>query len=369
MRKLRKPIIASTAGASLEDIDKVVAFFEHREKDLSILHCVAEYPTCEEHLDLNQIQLLRERYRPAPVGYSTHEDPDNVDSVKVAVGMGATIFEKHVGLPTERSPLNAYSATPEQAQRWIDAAAKAVRMCGVEGERRSFDAAEIAALQSFARGVFATRTIAAGERISPCDVFLAIPGGENQLSARSLSKYTVHYATEHIPAKAALTCGNTRGVELREKVDSIVHRVKELICTGGVVVPAKVDMEISHHYGLERFEDFGLTMLTVVNRGYCKKILILLPGQTHPEQYHEKKEEAFHVLYGKLWVNLDGHVQQCAMGDLVVIEPGVRHSFGTQSGAILEEISLTHHAADSFYTDPVIQTNKFRKTLLTHWME
>ena len=79
---------------------------------------------------------------------------------------------------------------------------------------------------SLAHGVFATRTIAAGERISPCNVFLAIPGGENQLSTRSLSKYTVHYATEHIPAKAALTCGNTRGVELREKVDSIVHHVQ-----------------------------------------------------------------------------------------------------------------------------------------------
>ena len=367
--KTQKPIIASTAGASLEDIDKVVAFFEHREKDFSIMHCVAEYPTCEEHLDLNQIQLLRERYRPAPVGYSTHEDPDTVDSVKVAVGMGATIFEKHVGVPTDRAPLNAYSATPQQAQRWIDAAAKAVRMCGVAGQRRSFDRAEIASLQSLARGAFAKRAISAGQRISPSDVFLAIPNGENQLSAGSLSKYTVFYATEPVPAKAALTQANTRRVELREKVNSIVNRVKELIRVSGVVVPTKVDMEISHHYGLERFDEFGLTMLTVVNRGYCKKILILLPGQTHPEQHHLTKEEAFHVLYGKLWVNLDDHVQQCAMGDLVVIEPGVRHSFGTDSGAILEEISLTHHAEDSFYTDPAIQANAFRKTLLTHWME
>ena len=114
---------------------------------------------------------------------------------------------------------------------------------------------------------------------------------------------------------------------------------------------------------------FGLTNAHRGQPRVLQKILILLPGQTHPEQYHEKKEEAFHVLYGKLWVNLDGHVQQCTMGNLVVMKPGVRHSFGTQSGAILEEISLTHHAADSFYTDPVIQTNKFRKTLLTHWME
>ena len=64
------------AGVALEDIDKVVSFFEHREKDLTLLHCVAEYPTANDHLQLNQIDLLKERYRPLPIGYSTHEEPD-----------------------------------------------------------------------------------------------------------------------------------------------------------------------------------------------------------------------------------------------------------------------------------------------------
>ena len=36
-----------------------------------------------------------------------------------------------------------------------------------------------------------------------------------------------------------------------------------------VVVPGKADLEISHHYGLEKFEETGLTMI-VVNREYCK---------------------------------------------------------------------------------------------------
>ena len=39
-----------------------------------------------------------------------------------------------------------------------------------------------------------------------------------------------------------------------------------------VVVPGQADLEISHHYGLEKFEETGLTMITVVNREYCKKL-------------------------------------------------------------------------------------------------
>ena len=37
-------------------------------------------------------------------------------------------------------------------------------------------------------------------------------------------------------------------------------------------------------------------MITVVNREYCKKILILLPGQAHPEHFINKGGN--HVLWG-----------------------------------------------------------------------
>jgi len=83
--KTDKPIIASTAGALLEDIDKVVSFFEHRGKHFCIMHCVGEYPTNKKNLQLNQIDLLKKRYPKIPVGYSTHESPDNTDAIKIAV--------------------------------------------------------------------------------------------------------------------------------------------------------------------------------------------------------------------------------------------------------------------------------------------
>ena len=52
-----KPIIASTAGASLDEIDRVVSFFSHRAKEFAIMHCVGEYPTADEKLHVAQIDF------------------------------------------------------------------------------------------------------------------------------------------------------------------------------------------------------------------------------------------------------------------------------------------------------------------------
>ena len=108
-------------------------------------------------------------------------------------------------------------------------------------------------------------------------------------------------------------------------------------------------------------------MLTVVNRDYCKKILILLPGQTHPEQYHKNKEETFHVLWGEGLLIIDDEKHSLNAGAVHTILPKQRHYFESKTGIIIEEISSTHFVNDSFYTDENIMKNKDRKTLLTHW--
>ena len=41
----RKPVIVSTGGTSLNDIDNMVLFFEHRNIPLAINHCVSLYPS------------------------------------------------------------------------------------------------------------------------------------------------------------------------------------------------------------------------------------------------------------------------------------------------------------------------------------
>ena len=38
-------------------------------------------------------------------------------------------------------------------------------------------------------------------------------------------------------------------------------------------LPGKANLEISHHYGLHRFREFGAVIIDCVNRDYCKKLI------------------------------------------------------------------------------------------------
>lgn len=363
------PIIASTAGATLDDMDKVISFLVHRNKEFTILHCIGEYPTPDERINLSQIDFLKNRYPGIPIGFSTHENPDNFDIVKLAVAKGAVLFEKHVGLATDAYPLNAYSASPRQVEQWLEAARSAFTLCGVGNRRLESNPAETASLRSLRRGVFAKRQIRAGELLLLEDVYFAFPPEEGQITANDWSKYTHCTATTGIAANQAISCSNATLVDQQEQVLRIVRSVKEILNTSGITFPGRSELEISHHYGIERFWEAGLTMLTVVNRAYCKKLLILMAGQRHPEQYHKVKEETFHILYGTVQLRLDGVTQTYTPGDVITVDPGVRHAFTTAEGAIIEEISSTHHRNDSFYTDPAINVNRYRKTLISSWME
>jgi hypothetical protein len=70
-----------------------------------------------------------------------------------------------------------------------------------------------------------------------------------------------------------------------------------------------------------------------------------------------------------LHLTLNGQTQVHLPGDVIVVEPGVRHQFVSPTGCVIEEISSTHFKNDSFYTDESINQNPHRKTLLTYWME
>lgn len=192
---------------------------------------------------------------------------------------------------------------------------------------------------------------------------------DGHITANDLSKYAQLHAFEDIEANAPLLSSNVETRNFQEKVYEIVQEVKNLLRYSGVTIPSQVDLEISHHYGIDRFHEFGLTMMTIVNRTYCKKLIVILPGQMHPTQYHLQKEETFHVLYGDVDIELNGSSKRLKTGETVTVEPGVHHRFGSGNGSIIEEISSTHYADDSFYLDPAIAENGNRKTLLTYWFD
>ncbi|GHT95175.1 hypothetical protein AGMMS49545_17680 [Betaproteobacteria bacterium] len=362
-----KPIVASTAGATQEEVDNVVSFFLHRAKSLTLMHCVAEYPTPPENLHIARVGALLQRYPEARVGFSTHEPPQATEPVMLALARGATVFEKHVGLPTQKYALNAYSASPDQVRQWLEAARRAQTLLGHETWPAATQA-ETDSLKSLSRGVFLTRDIAAGDIIEDHAVCFAFPPAPGQVTANQWSKYTRHVARQALSAGTPLMASEADVRHERAHILAAVTAVRQLLSAGNILVPGQSDLEISHHYGAERFQEFGLVMLTVVNREYCKKLIAMLPGQTHPEQYHERKEETFVIQHGSMTVWLDGVPQEAKRGDVITVQRGVKHKFFSQEGVVFEEISSTHYPDDSHYTDPAITVNPHRKTLLTYWL-
>lgn len=362
------PMVVSTAGVASSELDNVVTFLRNRKKHFALMHCVAEYPTPLDKLELNQIDFLRSRYPGVPVGYSTHEDPALTTPVGLAIAKQSRVFEKHIGLPTERYPLNNYSATPEQIDRWLQSAAEAFACCGTQDGRTEPTAAEAESLFSLRRGVYLRHAVAAGQRLTDADIFFALPTQPGHVTANDWSKYNHFYARADLEAHQPVLQHTTRRVDTREIMTDVVSRVKDLLTKSNVVVPNDAKLEISHHYGLERVNEYGITMITVVNRAYCKKLIVVLPGQKHPTQYHKVKEETFNVLYGDLTLELDGVRQTCRPGAGVLVPRGVQHSFHSETGAVVEEISSTHSTDDSFYLDPAIGKNTQRKTFLNYWL-
>ena len=149
----------------------------------------------------------------------------------------------------------------------------------------------------------------------------------------------------------------------------IVGEVKKMLKRSKVVVPGQCELEISHHYGIDNFSKFGSTVITVVNREYCKRVIVLLPGQSHPEQWHKQKDETYHILHGEIALTLDSKEQTKKANDVVVIPRGVKHGFATRTGTVIEEVSSSYSQDDSFYSDESIVANKNRKTFVTYWMD
>jgi N-acetylneuraminate synthase len=197
--KTRKPVIFSTGGSSLKDIDDMVTFFERRQIPMAINHCVSIYPSEDSELELNQIDFLKRRYPDHVIGYSTHEYSDWTSSVMMAYAKGARTFERHIDIEADGIPVSKYCTLPAQADEWFKAYHKAREMCGgAASERRALPTKEVEYLDGLVRGVYARNDLPQGAELSDDDVYLAIPLQKGQLSAREFMRGEVLQA----PVKA-----------------------------------------------------------------------------------------------------------------------------------------------------------------------
>ncbi len=362
------PVIASTGGLTQEEVDDLVSFLQHHGCDFALMHCVSIYPTPDAACNLANIATFGERYAGTVIGWSTHEDPSDTVPVGIAAALGARMFERHVGIASDKIKLNAYSSTPEQVDGWIAAYKKARTLMGNKLRLPAL-AEEREAIDGLKRAVFAKRQIGGGDVIERDDVYFAFPYAPGALSSGEWRAGIV--VQTDIPVDAAIHVADVRVPAecVSKTIKDAIHEVKAMLNLARVPLTSEFTVEYSHHYGMSNFRKVGTVLINVINREYCKKVLVQLPGQMHPFHYHKRKEETFLILWGKLMCEVDGRIRVLERGDTLLVLPGVWHRFWSEAGCVFEEISTTHFTNDSVYRDEAINklSSAQRKTVVDHW--
>src|SRR3989338_4598915 len=183
----KRPVIVSTGGSSLKDMDDLVKYFDNRNIPLGVNHCVSLYPSENYELELNQIDFLKNRYPTHIIGFSTHEYQDWVNSIIIAYAKGAITFERHIDIDKDNIHVSPYCSLPHQIDTWFKAYHKALAMCGGAAiNKRVPPPHEIKYLDELIRGVYAKKNMPEGHVLSEKDVYLAIPLLKGQISCREL---------------------------------------------------------------------------------------------------------------------------------------------------------------------------------------
>ncbi len=121
-----KPIIISTGMATLDEIDQVIDIYKSKKNmNITLLHCVSNYPCKLDSLNMSVINSLKERYN-LGIGYSDHAK-GYLPSV-AAVALGSRVIEKHFTLDKNLpGPDHKASSTPDEFRELVEA----IRSCEI----------------------------------------------------------------------------------------------------------------------------------------------------------------------------------------------------------------------------------------------
>ncbi len=161
-----KPVILSTGGSTVEEIERAIAtFFATGNRQLILMACTLSYPAENEDANLLRIHTLKERYPSLIVGLSDHTEPDEQMAIPaLGVALGARVIEKHYTLDRSLSGSgHSFSMNPEDLKKMVQNVrlAESVLGDGALGVAES----EISARNSARRSIVAERDIRRGETI------------------------------------------------------------------------------------------------------------------------------------------------------------------------------------------------------------
>ncbi|MEJ2282846.1 MAG: N-acetylneuraminate synthase family protein [Desulfobacterales bacterium] len=171
--EFQKPMILSTGGGTMDDVNRAYDAIMPINQQLSILQCTAGYPAEFSELNLAVITTFRERFPNTVIGLSSH---DNGIAMAVAAYMlGARIIEKHFTLNhTWKGTDHAFSLEPIGFRKMVRDLER-VKVAIGDGVKQTYDS-EKNPIIKMGKKLVAARDLPAGYTIRREDIALKSPG-------------------------------------------------------------------------------------------------------------------------------------------------------------------------------------------------
>lgn len=173
MAETKIPIILSTGMAGKDDLDNALNVISKYHENISILHCVSQYPTNPNNLNLLTIKYLQENYGKYIIGFSDHTI--GISAPVAAVAMGAKIIEKHITIDRRMKGTDQKgSLGPDGVNRMI----RDIRLTELSmGKKELFIEPSVESARiKLERSIATKHDMKAGDVISIDDIHLLSPG-------------------------------------------------------------------------------------------------------------------------------------------------------------------------------------------------
>jgi sialic acid synthase len=167
------PIILSTGMAGRKELDDALATITRHHENISILHCVSEYPTHPVNVNLLSITYLKKHFPNYTVGYSDHTI--GISAPVAAAALGARIIEKHITIDRRMKGTDqAGSLGPDGVNRMV----RDIRMLDMSmGVEDIFITDSVStSREKLERSIATNKALEIGQVITEADIHMLSPG-------------------------------------------------------------------------------------------------------------------------------------------------------------------------------------------------
>lgn len=168
------PFTLGTGASTLEEIAEALRIAEmNGAENIVLMHGVQNFPTKNEDLNISRIELLQSVFGNIPVGYADHTvggDSFGLYVDLIAIGLGATLLEKHITLDRSEKGIDYQAALePEEFKKYVEVMHKGQVAYGSKNIK-AFSESEIMYRKFQKKSIVAARDILKGEKIVREDV-------------------------------------------------------------------------------------------------------------------------------------------------------------------------------------------------------